>query len=59
MAGRADRRAEGVRALREAEDGGSHRRAGGAVAGRDVRIDGTWRAAALVGRDQVKFITIT
>jgi len=41
MVGRADRRTEGVGAGRDAGDDGSHHRAGDAVAGRDVRIDGT------------------
>jgi hypothetical protein len=41
MAGRAGRTTEDVRAVREVEDDDSHHRAGVAVAGRDVRIDGT------------------
>ncbi len=41
MAGRAGRMTEGVRAVREVEDDDSHHTAGVAVAGRDVRIDGT------------------
>ena len=41
MAGGAGRMTEGVRAVREDEDDDSHHTAGVAVAGRDVRIDGT------------------
>ena len=41
MVGGAGRMIEGVRAVREAEDDDSHHTAGVAVAGRDVRIDGT------------------
>ena len=41
MAGRGGRMTGDARAARGAEDDDSHRRAGVAVAGRDVRIDGT------------------
>jgi hypothetical protein len=41
MAGYAGRMTEGVRGVREVEDDDSHHTAGVAVAGRDVRIDGT------------------
>jgi len=41
MAGRAGRMTEGVRTVKEAEDDDSRHTAGVAVAGIDVRIDGT------------------
>jgi hypothetical protein len=41
MAECAGRMTEGVRGVREVEDDDSHHTAGVAVAGRDVRIDGT------------------
>jgi hypothetical protein len=63
MVGDAGRMSEVVRAVREAEDDDSHHTAGVAVAGRDVRIDGTWRRVKHSSDpskvDVHKFITIT